>query len=237
MSMAKRISFNVGGRIFETTEQTIRRIPDTRLTSLLDGSPDSDEFFIDHDPRYFEVVLNFLRSRSFPQDYAENIIDDVEREAKFYGISELANCCRTLREPLKMGDEVQWRKDAIEHYWRNFVQCVVDNSLKMPFTFEKNSHFFAKCIACAEEYDPKTSNVYDVHVDDWSALSHHMLSLKGKIIQIFGQTCVMVKFENNTTVHLPRTAVKRVGNLLDLSDKTTNTSARKAPLTSTASVR
>uniref|UniRef100_A0A914Q2W2 BTB domain-containing protein n=1 Tax=Panagrolaimus davidi TaxID=227884 RepID=A0A914Q2W2_9BILA len=204
MSMTKRISFNVGGRIFETTELTIRRIPSTRLTSLLDDSPDSDEFFIDHDPRYFEVVLNFLRSRSFPADYAEHIIDDVEREAKFYGISELANCCRTLREPLKMNDEVQWRKDAIEHYWRNFVQ---------------------------------RKDASEIHVDDWSALAHHMISLKGKVIQVIGQTCVMVKFENNTTVHLPRTAVKRIGNLLDLSDKTTNTSARKQPLTSTASVR
>lgn len=82
MPNSRTIGFNVGGKIFQTTEQTIRRIPGTRLTALLDEGPEADEFFIDHDPRYFEIVLNFLRSRSFPVDYAEHIIEDLEREAK-----------------------------------------------------------------------------------------------------------------------------------------------------------
>ena len=82
MPNSRTISFNVGGKLFQTTEQTIRRISGTRLTALLDEGPEADEFFIDHDPRYFEIVLNFLRSRSFPVDYAEHIIEDLEREAK-----------------------------------------------------------------------------------------------------------------------------------------------------------
>lgn len=150
----------------------------------------------------------------------------------------MANCCRNLKEPLKLHDEVQWKRDAIEHYWRNFVQCVVDNSLRIPFTFEKNSHFFAKCIACHEEVDPKCSNVYDVHVDDWSALSHHMQTMTGKVIQVMGQSCCMIKWENDTTVHLPRTAVKRCAKLLgsNLNDKTPQAVTKKV-LTSTASMR
>uniref|UniRef100_A0AC34Q421 BTB domain-containing protein n=1 Tax=Panagrolaimus sp. JU765 TaxID=591449 RepID=A0AC34Q421_9BILA len=194
MSKSRTITFNVGGRCFQTTDQTIRRISGTRLTALLDEDEEATEFFIDHDPRYFEVVLNFLRSRSFPVDYAEHIIDDVEREAKFYGISELANCCRNLREPLKLHDE--------------------------------------------EEVDPKCSNVYDVHVDDWSALSHHMQTMTGKIIQVMGQSCCMVKWENDTIVHLPRTALKKCANLLgsNLNDKTPQAVTKKV-LTSTASVR
>ena len=140
---------------------------------------------------------------------------------------------------MKLHDEVQWRRDAIDHYWRNFVQCVVDNSLKIPFTFEKNSHFSAKCIACQEEVDPKYANVYDVHVDDWSALSHHMQTMTGKISQLIGQSCCIVKWENETIVHLPKTAIKRYCKslALDLNDKTPVVSMKKTPLTSTSSVR
>uniref|UniRef100_A0A7E4VCV8 BTB domain-containing protein n=1 Tax=Panagrellus redivivus TaxID=6233 RepID=A0A7E4VCV8_PANRE len=242
----RRVAFNVGGKVFETTESTIRRIAGTRLTALLDEAEVDEEpvdngrreFFIDHDPRYFEAVLNFLRSRSFPVDYAEHIVDDLEREAKFYGISELANCCRSLREPLKLNDEVQWRRDAIESYWRNFVQCVVDNTLRIPFTFEKNSHFFSKCIACREECDPKCSGVYDIHVDDWTALAHHMQSMTGTVIKIVGTTCVIVKFDNETTVHLPRTALKRKVKSFDVDINTQQQQPpRKLPLTVTTSIR
>jgi adenosine deaminase len=51
-----RIVFNIGGRRFETTEATVRRISNTRLTNLLDENAVNGEIFIDRDARNFEHV-------------------------------------------------------------------------------------------------------------------------------------------------------------------------------------
>ena len=133
-----------------------------------------------------------------------------------------------MREPLKMQENVRWRKDAIpasspslltlilliyldlfQHYWKLFLKCLVDRSLYIPFTYERNSFIYAKCIACETDFDPKCSNVYSVNVDDWSALSHHMGQMCGRVEKLIGQTCVLIKWDNGVCTHLPNSAVKR----------------------------
>ncbi|KAH7726365.1 Protein F18A11.5 b [Aphelenchoides avenae] len=173
-SALSRVVFNVGGRRFETTEQT--------LLDEREADPPVAEVFIDRDPSHFESVLNFLRNGHLPPNASEATIICLEKEAQYYGLSELANLCRALREPVKLNEAVQWQEDAIEAYWRSYVKCVVDPTLIMPFTYERNSHFLAKCIACGECFDPKSPNVFNIYdMDDWVALAHHMRFMSGKI--------------------------------------------------------
>ncbi|KAI3415819.1 hypothetical protein GPALN_005394 [Globodera pallida] len=185
---AYRIVFNVGGCKFETSRQTIRRIRGTRLTHLLDANEQSDgeEIFIDRDGTKFEYVLNFLRNGYIlhVDDDGDELFDVLEKEAQFYGISEMANLCRSMREPLRHNEAVRWRKDAIPHYWRLFLKCLIDKTLHIPFTYERNSFFYAKCIACETDFDPKCSNVYSVNVDEWSALGHHMHQMCGRVEKV-----------------------------------------------------
>lgn len=103
---------------------------------------------------------------------------------KFYGISELANLCRIERESLKCGEIICWRSSAIPHYWRIFIKCIVDKTLTIPFTFERNAHFFAKCIACEEVAESKHNNTYVINYDDWSGLAHLMETMNGKIEKV-----------------------------------------------------
>ncbi|KAI3415818.1 hypothetical protein GPALN_005394 [Globodera pallida] len=210
---AYRIVFNVGGCKFETSRQTIRRIRGTRLTHLLDANEQSDgeEIFIDRDGTKFEYVLNFLRNGYIlhVDDDGDELFDVLEKEAQFYGISEMANLCRSMREPLRHNEAVRWRKDAIPHYWRLFLKCLIDKTLHIPFTYERNSFFYAKCIACETDFDPKCSNVYSVNVDEWSALGHHMHQMCGRVEKLIGQNCVLIKWDNGVLTHLPNSAVKR----------------------------
>src|ERR1700735_823321 len=89
-----------------------------------------------------------------------------------------------MREPLKQGETVRWRDEAIPHYWRILVKCVVDRTLNLPFTFERNSHFCARCVACDEIFDPKCANIYEINFAEWRALSHHMKSMKGRVQKV-----------------------------------------------------
>jgi len=53
-------------------------------------------------------------------DDSDDSLFDVLREAQYYGISELANLCRSMKEPLKVNDRVRWRKDAVPFYSKLF---------------------------------------------------------------------------------------------------------------------
>jgi hypothetical protein len=64
------------------------------------------------------------------------MFDVLEKEAQFYGISELANMCRASREPLKVNERVRWRRDAIPHYSKLFLKTIIDNKLVIPFTYD-----------------------------------------------------------------------------------------------------
>lgn len=87
------VNLNVGGTKFSTSRQTLCSIQDSFFSSLLSGRIPScrDEqgyIFIDRDPKYFSIILNFLRTKEL------NIsgIDDISvlrSEAEFYAITPL----------------------------------------------------------------------------------------------------------------------------------------------------
>uniref|UniRef100_A0A0M3IKT6 BTB domain-containing protein n=1 Tax=Ascaris lumbricoides TaxID=6252 RepID=A0A0M3IKT6_ASCLU len=153
---AGRIRLNVGGTIFETTELTLGRLEGTMLKAMMDerwsrpSGPNNDELFIDRDATHFRTILNFLRDGAFTIPKCEREIAEIEREAEFYGISELAEACRSQRETVKVGDTVTWQSEVIELYWKAFVRFWVDDSLILPFVYERNNRTFARCIACDE---------------------------------------------------------------------------------------
>uniref|UniRef100_A0A1I8B2S9 BTB_2 domain-containing protein n=1 Tax=Meloidogyne hapla TaxID=6305 RepID=A0A1I8B2S9_MELHA len=169
------------------------------------------EIFIDRDGSRFEYVLNYLRNGYIANadNDGDELFEMLEKEAQYFGISEMANLCRSMQEPLAVKACVRWRKDAIPHYWKLFLKCVIDRSLSIPFTYERNSFFYAKCIACEADFDPKCSNIYSFSVDDWSALGHHMGQMCGRVEKLIGQTCVLVKWDNGVVTHLPNSALKR----------------------------
>lgn len=87
------INLNVGGTKFSTSRQTLCSIQDSFFSSLLSGRIPScrDEHgyvFIDRDPKYFSIILNFLRTK----ELNINGVDDIavlRSEAEFYAITPL----------------------------------------------------------------------------------------------------------------------------------------------------
>ena len=93
----KIISLNVGGSIFTTTVATLTQYPDSMLAAMFD--PESERppavtdkegnFFIDRDPKPFEVILSFLRSARLRENLLSCTLEEVEWEADYYGLKEL----------------------------------------------------------------------------------------------------------------------------------------------------
>ena len=63
MSMS-RMKLNVGGEMMETTRETLTKFPNSRLAELVNSTKDEEDLWLDQDPQYFRLILNWLRLES-----------------------------------------------------------------------------------------------------------------------------------------------------------------------------
>ncbi|CAG9859483.1 unnamed protein product [Phyllotreta striolata] len=104
-SLGDILHLNVGGKRFTTSRQTLSLIPDTFFTALLSGRISSlrDEkgaIFIDRDPKFFSIILNYLRTREIDLQGVE--IRALRHEAEYYNVAPLVRrllLCEELAQP------------------------------------------------------------------------------------------------------------------------------------------
>ena len=82
MSAESIVSMNVGGTIFQTSPSTMVKYPDSKLARMYkEGQKIKNmNFFLDEDPEYFRIVLNFLRKGKVIQ---------FEEETLYVGVCDL----------------------------------------------------------------------------------------------------------------------------------------------------
>ena len=95
--MTNIIKLNVGGVLYQTTQDTLTKDQDSMLASMFSGrhplKPDENGYhFIDRDGKLFEYILKFLRDdkiylKNIPDVTLECILD----EANYYCLSRLIN--------------------------------------------------------------------------------------------------------------------------------------------------
>ncbi|EPS66205.1 hypothetical protein M569_08570, partial [Genlisea aurea] len=82
------VTVNVGGKLFQTTVQTLSLAGSHSILSTISGS--NDPFFIDRDPEIFSILLSLLRTGNLASR-AKQLFDvqDLIFESRFYGIENL----------------------------------------------------------------------------------------------------------------------------------------------------
>ncbi|KAG8476517.1 hypothetical protein CXB51_033451 [Gossypium anomalum] len=81
------VSINVGGRIFQTTKQTLTQAgPKSLLYRLAETGSDR---FVDRDPDQFSLLLSLLRSGTLPSKVKDFDLRDLIEESRFYGVESL----------------------------------------------------------------------------------------------------------------------------------------------------
>ncbi|XP_072172541.1 uncharacterized protein [Diadema setosum] len=106
--MASYVGLNVGGKIYETSETTLTRQPESFFTTLLSGSvpsarDDQGNYRIDRDGKIFRYVLNYLRDNELILPEGFNELTLLEREADFYQLESLKADIQTLRVAMRGG--------------------------------------------------------------------------------------------------------------------------------------
>ena len=103
------IEINVGGRLFQTTVFTLTKYPGSMLsamfvhtdTGMLPMPKTKDgQYFLDADPKYFEIILNWLRLGEITTNDPE-IMKGTLSLANYFGLEELMEKLKTLQDKSK----------------------------------------------------------------------------------------------------------------------------------------
>ena len=104
------IEINVGGRLFQTTVFTLTKYPDSMLSAmfsyttgtgmLLMPKTKDDQYFLDADPKYFEIILNWLRLGEITTNNPD-IRKGTLSLANYFGLEELMEQLKSLHDGTK----------------------------------------------------------------------------------------------------------------------------------------
>ncbi len=103
-----KIKLNIGGKIFTTSKTTLLMYPNSFFSAMLSSgkwNPDEDgEYFIDRNPKYFDILLDFMRnggldSNSEVYDMNKKEKESLRREAEFYLLDSLIEILSTSEPP------------------------------------------------------------------------------------------------------------------------------------------
>ena len=107
------IKLNVGGHIFQTSLQNMRKYPEGTLAAMFSenfdlAKGDDGAYFIDRDGTHFRHILNFLRSGNGPpENVLETEKEELIREAEFYMLGCLVEIIKQPNKGLIEEDKLQ----------------------------------------------------------------------------------------------------------------------------------
>lgn len=129
MAASRSVTLNVGGTKFESSRSTLcdQSVYFQRLLSGEFSDADADgAIFIDRDPRYFHIVLQFLRSGLLEPPQPPLTLDGALAEAEYFCVEALVAALQERLEPPAPGPPVL-RAGTGMYVWedgRGGVECV-----------------------------------------------------------------------------------------------------------------
>eukprot|EP00112_Aurelia_sp_Birch-Aquarium-sp1_P001394 Seg1148.2 transcript_id=Seg1148.2/GoldUCD/mRNA.D3Y31 product="BTB/POZ domain-containing protein KCTD7" protein_id=Seg1148.2/GoldUCD/D3Y31 len=126
------IKLNVGGHIFQTSLQNMKKHQESTLAGMFSENfdlvkGDDGAYFIDRDGTHFRHILNFLRSGDRPP---ENILETAEeeliREAEFFGLGRLAEIIKEPNTEIIEGGENQSKAKECQSPDRNDLESKIN---------------------------------------------------------------------------------------------------------------
>jgi len=120
MSLTDFIRLDVGGQPFRTTLSTLLSCPGSLLANMFDPQSgfkpaysENGIFYLDADPKYFGIILNWLRYQKVIADSDTNL-RNVAAVADYFGIVELVEKLKPVEEVKPVGKWVDF-KDLPQH--------------------------------------------------------------------------------------------------------------------------
>lgn len=119
-----RMGVDVGGRLFVTSRDTLKKHPTSRLAMLVDSKPTYIQdglpvLFIDCDPQFFNIILHFCR------DGHRNIHSHLTLVSSDKAILKQNITARTLWQTLLFQANYLFSSWATKNYWKSEIKKIV----------------------------------------------------------------------------------------------------------------
>jgi len=108
------VKLNVGGQLFTTTFDTLTK-EDSMIRTMFNGTFPVHQVvdgsvFIDRDPKYFDMVLNYMRSGGLEPPRDKNVLMELWKEAEFYQLTGMIEILENqLKEENGSPSLMRWR--------------------------------------------------------------------------------------------------------------------------------
>ncbi|CAO3696848.1 unnamed protein product [Rhizopus stolonifer] len=123
----EKIKLNVGGKVFHTLKETLKRSP--FFNTLLEGDmqghamTEEGEIIVDKNGTLFEYVLSYLRTRNLDWISDKTLLQRLNVEADFYGLSDMKDAINVKLNTPKIVYEVMslenFRDKTRLHVYKN----------------------------------------------------------------------------------------------------------------------
>lgn len=101
------IKLNIGGKVFKIKKLTLTKYKCSLFSKLIDLYTEKNlplnELFIDRDPEYFGIILDYVRTGLFDNSLIDEYnINKLYNESTYYGIQDLTEKLDFYNKPIKL---------------------------------------------------------------------------------------------------------------------------------------
>ncbi|CAL2033837.1 unnamed protein product [Caenorhabditis brenneri] len=133
------VKLDIGGTLFKTSRSTLTKFDGffkTMLeTDILITKDESGAIFIDRDPKYFRLILNFMRDGQVKLPESQREVEELCVEAEYYLLDGLVELCsasiKAAADTVKLnvgGTVFQTTKETLTRYNGYFKTLINDES-------------------------------------------------------------------------------------------------------------
>lgn len=156
----KVVSLNVGGHIYTTTLYTITQFSGSKLAGFFSGDiqmprDPKGNYFIDRDGALFKHVLNFLRTikLTLPEDFQD--FEQLEIEAKFYGIKPLEEA---VQKAINSHQSTNTGQEILRLFYSSKTKLVLAGGLAMLQQLVPNIRMLGGSVTKGSAYNFSTAD-------------------------------------------------------------------------------
>ena len=172
------IKLNVGGHVFQTSLDNLRKYPQSVLATMFSESfelvkGEDGSYFIDRDGEHFRHILNYLRSGEGPTSaIPANSKEEIRREATFYGLTGLVAILNDafLLEDDEINEdsslETDDDKQSIDGHYDETTTILDEIKVKLEDGHANMLKSIASLERSKEKYLEMTKKIENIHISD-----------------------------------------------------------------------
>ena len=199
------VKLNVGGHVFDTSIETLKKFPNSLFTQLLSGNGNFKKnadgcYFFDRDGTQFRHILNYMRHGNLPGYISQQSKCEMLPEAEFFGLGSLVDhinaasgaCAKNDNHP----DNTLCGDDSVRS---------IKNSLKSPAVIDEAIQLVNKaCLSLSNDITKIDTNENRKYKASTSIPNETNEVIKLNVGGVFFQTTLstIMKDEDNLLVSL-----------------------------------